>query len=120
MTEKTAPLTRQVQGKRGGRVFPHQLAPNHNATCKEVRIMADSDYIDSSEKSEIAEISEQLNLIAARLSGFAPILVRIADGGSVDADVCNSLEVIGGMSEYLNSEICDIAARLNSLDKKAA
>lgn len=81
--------------------------------------MANSDYIDPSEKSEIAEISDQLNLIAARLSGFAPILVRIVDSG-VAADVGNSLEVIVGMSEYLNSEIGDIAVRLSELDKKAA
>ena len=45
--------------------------------------------------------------------------MRIADSG-MDGDVSNSLEVIVGMSEYLNSEIGDIAARLCELDKKAA
>ena len=77
--------------------------------------MAELDYIDHSEKSEIAKLSNQLNIIASRMAGFSPILGSIADSGEVGADASNSLEVIRGMSDYLIDDIAVIASQLERM-----
>jgi hypothetical protein len=82
--------------------------------------MAELDYIDHSGKSEITKLSDQLNIIASRMAGFLPILRSVADSGEVGSDASNTMELIGGMAEYINDEIMRIAAQLEQMDKKAA
>jgi len=60
---------------------------------------------------ELAEISNQLSDIAARLAGFKPILMML--GEKSGADVCDSLAMVAGMSEHLNERICGIADQLS-------
>jgi len=80
--------------------------------------MANTDSINSAEKSEIAGISDELHDIASRLAGFEPVLKML--GASADAGLGNSLEMMAGMSQYINENICRIADRLSGLDSQAA
>ncbi|MBU1364041.1 MAG: hypothetical protein KKE51_09505 [Gammaproteobacteria bacterium] len=82
--------------------------------------MAEIDSSNNTGKSEIAEISDQLHVIASRLAGFEPILKMISGSNGVGADAGNALEMVAGMSDYINGEICNVADRLSDLDKKAA
>lgn len=82
--------------------------------------MAEIDCSNTIEKSEIAELSDQLHVIASKLAGFEPILKMISCKSGIGADVGNALEMVAGMSDYINSEICNVADRLWKLDKQAA
>lgn len=61
--------------------------------------------------SELSEISTQLHDIAARLSGFAPVLKMI--GEKADPETCDALAMVAGMSAHLNERISSVADRLS-------
>ena len=79
--------------------------------------MAEVDFSNNEGKSEIAKIADQIHVIASKLAGFSPLLKMLTDSSSVNCHVGNSLETIGGMSDYINDDLCGIADRLGDLDK---
>lgn len=64
-------------------------------------------------KTALIELSNQLNIIASRLAGVDCILRLVADTGSLSYQIANSLSLVGGMTDRLNSEICDIADKVH-------
>ena len=74
--------------------------------------MAEMNSINNTEKAQISELSDDLHELAGQISGIKPILRMITDMSSTSAEVGNSLEAIGALSEHINDRISDIATQL--------
>lgn len=72
--------------------------------------------------STLAEITQELNDVAAQVSTFKPVLNVITDGNSsiLPGSVSEQLEMIACLSEYINVRIGEVAAKLSRLDRMAA
>lgn len=68
--------------------------------------------------NDLSGIADELNAIAARLSGFQPIMHMLSDAGNIDAAAGNILELVGDAAERCNSDISEIAMRLNVLSRE--
>lgn len=62
----------------------------------------------------LCSIADRLNAVAAMLSGIKPVLNEIADKEDLSEGAGGSLEVIAGLSDYVNFEISDISVRLSA------
>lgn len=63
------------------------------------------------------ELAGRLHDIAAMLAGVTSVLKIITDTGSVEYNISNSISLVSGTADRLNSEICDIADVLGEMDK---
>jgi hypothetical protein len=77
--------------------------------------MAIADGINQSGLALIADLSNQLDVVASRLTGLEPILRLLTDCTDSSSAVGDSLEAIGGLSKYLASEIGEIAQRMKEV-----
>lgn len=66
-------------------------------------------------KQNIVDLADRLDVVAGRLVGFSPILRLLADCTSAGPDVGNSLESLSGLSDYLSTEIGEIAQRMKEV-----
>lgn len=66
-------------------------------------------------KKKISELAGRLNLVECRLLGIAPILRLVADSFSGEGEAGDSLEAIGGLSDYLSNEVGEIAQLMNEV-----
>lgn len=70
------------------------------------------------EINDLSTLADELNGIAARLSGFQPILNMLSDTGRVDGDASNIMYLVGDAADRCNEGICAIAQRLTALSKE--
>jgi hypothetical protein len=81
--------------------------------------MANADSTTSATNLELRELSNQIHDIAATLAGVSPSLLMLRDGVN-NAENGNVLNLVGGMTDRLNREMCAIADKLYSLGEATA
>ncbi len=72
--------------------------------------------INSTDKTELTQISHQLHGIAATLAGIEPLVAVLNDNTAMDHRIGNILHLVGGMADRLNTEISEIADKLSNIE----
>jgi hypothetical protein len=71
--------------------------------------------INSTDKTELTKIWNQLQSIAGTLAGIEPLVSVLNDAAKIDCRAANILYLVGSMADRLNNEVCDIADKLHDI-----
>lgn len=78
--------------------------------------MVREDFTKLSGQPTVAEIAGRLQMIAAQLAGFKPTIDMVLE--DVDKGVGDSLNLLGGVADYLNRDISILAEQLDLMSRQ--